>query len=475
MAVNAMMQTSFTKPLLLVGILLICVGLTACKSTPEATPESTLTVAQKQAVKAKQEALFARGFFESQLGNINYVSARQCSGFNLQSHRGSIRYAENSVNAVIDAIDNNFDVIEIDVRITRDDVWVVHHDARTGRETGTVDNKRRKIESMSYKNEWGYLRLRNQVTGLLSDDLPASFRELASTFSRYRKPHQKLNIEIKSNASINDLKMLDYLAYEYIGGGNYFFSSLEMRNLTRMRDINPDIYLAFIQSPAKASMNKLASDLKRGAGSDPIYERNKEQLESLQALGNRYHREKRYDSPLQLDKLAKQLKRNFGYVLDIRHYKQTAARLKPSAKARGIMIATYSINGHDYHERSLLAQSRSVRPDSVIIDDTVYGFCSVFELPNVTPYFSDEADAKLIASMPDDLDLERLDELKAYQSNKLYPAVGGTLKSTQAVSYVPQVTQTPKAPDLEIGTRQADEDFSLETDPAVELELRKKQ
>ena len=63
---------------------------------------------------------------------------------------------------------------------------------------------------------------------------------------------------------------------------NYFFSSLELRNLTRLRDINPDIYMMFIQSPSKISMNKLAADLKRGAGSDPIYERNKEQLESIQ-------------------------------------------------------------------------------------------------------------------------------------------------------------------------------------------------
>jgi len=139
------------------------------------------------------------------------------------------------------------------------------------------------------------------------------------------------------------------------------------------------------------------------------------------------------------------------------------------------MIATYSINGHDYHERSLLAQSRSLRPDSVIMDDTVYGFCSVFELPKVQPYFSDEADAKLIASMPADLDLERLDELYAYKGNQLYPAVGGTLKSTQEKTYIPKVTSTPSAPNLEIGSRQADEDFSLETDPAVELELRKKQ
>jgi hypothetical protein len=53
--------------------------------------------------------------------------------------------------------------------------------------------------------------------------------------------------------------------------------------------------------------------------------------------------------------------------------------------------------------------------------------------------------------------------------------VGGTLKSTQAQTYIPKVTSAPSAPNLEIGTRQADEDFSLETDPAVELELRKKQ
>lgn len=462
------------KPWLLISILFSSLILTACNSTPETSKQNELTTPQKNAIKAKQGALNARGFYETQLGNINYTHARQCSNFELQSHRGSIRYPENSISAVIDAIDNNVDVIEIDVRITRDDVWVVHHDARTGRETGTIDNKRRKIESIKYEKEWGYLRHRNQNTGLLTDDVPPSFRKLASTFSRLRKSNQKLNIEIKSKASNDDLKMLDYLAYEYAGRGNYFFSSLEMRNLTRMREINPDIYLAFIQSPAKTSMNKLASDLKRGAGSDPIYERNKEELESLQALGNRYHREKRYDSPVKLDSLAKQLKRNFGYVLDIRHYKQSAARLKPAAHARGIKIATYSINGHDYHERSLLAQSHSLRPDSVIIDDSVYGFCSVFGLPQMQPYDTDEPNAKLIASMPIDLNLERLNELNDYHLNQLYPAVGGALKSTQTVTYTPKVRTQKTVPNLEIGAREADEEFSLETEPAVELELRKK-
>lgn len=460
---------------LLVAVL--CLFLNACNSTPSKKTVGNFSDAQQYAHSELAKALAARGFSQTTLGNINYLSTRQCSGFQLQSHRGSIRYPENSIKAVVDSIDNDFDVIEIDVRITRDDVWVVHHDARTGRETGTSDNKRRKIESIRYEKEWGYLRERDQDSGMLTNSVPPSFTQLARAFSNASKPGQKLNIEIKSRAGVDDLKMLDYLAFKYLGTGNYFFSSLEMRNLIRMREINPDIYLAYIQSPAKASLQKLAADLKRGAGSDPIYERNKEQLESIQAYGSRRHRVTRYDSPVRLDKLKKQLKRNFGYVLDIRHYRQSANTLKYVAQQSGIPVATYSINGHDYHEKTLLAQSKQRRPDSVIIDDTVYGFCSVFELPTVKPVYTTDKDAKLIASMPADLDLERLDNLANYAENKLYPAVGNTLKSILTKSYIPKKTvikPTKSAPNLEVGSREADEAFSLETDPVIELELRKK-
>lgn len=460
---------------LLVAVL--CLFLNACNSTPSKKTVGNFSDAQQYAHSELAKALAARGFSQTTLGNINYLSTRQCSGFQLQSHRGSIRYPENSIKAVVDSIDNDFDVIEIDVRITRDDVWVVHHDARTGRETGTSDNKRRKVESIRYEKEWGYLRERDQDSGMLTNSVPPSFTQLARAFSNASKPGQKLNIEIKSRAGVDDLKMLDYLAFKYLGTGNYFFSSLEMRNLIRMREINPDIYLAYIQSPAKASLQKLAADLKRGAGSDPIYERNKEQLESIQAYGSRRHRVTRYDSPVRLDKLKKQLKRNFGYVLDIRHYRQSANTLKYVAQQSGIPVATYSINGHDYHEKTLLAQSKQRRPDSVIIDDTVYGFCSVFELPTVKPVYTTDKDAKLIASMPADLDLERLDNLANYAENKLYPAVGNTLKSILTKSYIPKKTvikPTKSAPNLEVGSREADEAFSLETDPVIELELRKK-
>ena len=72
----------------------------------------------------------------------------------------------------------------------------------------------------------------------------------------------------------------------------------------------------------------------------------------------------------------------------------------------------------------------------MIMDDTVYGFCSVFELPKCSRILAIKADAKLIAGMPADLDLERLDELHAYKGESALPAVGGTLKSTQAHTYI---------------------------------------
>lgn len=468
-----MMQKTLLRQCLVIHLLISCVLLTACQSTPseQAPPLSETEI---NTLEAHAKVLAARGFYETSIGNINYIGLRQCNNFQVQSHRGSSRYPENSINAVLDAVDNNFDVIEIDVRITRDNVWVVHHDARTGRETGTTDNQRRTIESIRYEKEWGYLRERDQETAMLTASVPPSFIALATAFKNARKPGQSINIEIKSRAGIDNLKMLDYLAHKYIGTGNYFFSSLEIRNLIRMRNINPDIYLAYIQSPAKASLQKLAADLKRGAGSDPIYERNKEQLESIQAFGNRRHRITRYDKPLKLDKLKKQLNRNFGYVLDIRHYKQSATTLKRAAQRQGIPLATYSINGHDYHEKSLLAQAKQLQPDSVIIDDTVYGFCSVFELPPVKPVYTDDIDAKLIASMPIDLDLERLNNLASYTHNQLYPAVGNKLKSTSTQSYVPKTPHVEPATNFDIGSREADEDFSLETDPVIELELRKK-
>ena len=271
-------------------ILFIFFLISSCSSTSKSLSSTSNTntnsVTQTQP-STLHKALAARGFYKSQLGNINYLNARQCENYQLQSHRGAVRFPENSINAVIDALDNGFDVVEIDVRITRDNVWVIHHDAYTGRETGTVDNKRRKIESLRYEKEWGYLRIRNQHTGRLLNRLPANFRQIAKAFAANKSSKQLLNIEIKSKVSTQDLEMLDYLAFKLIGQGSYFYSSLTLKNLTRMRDINSDVFLSFIQNPAKRSIEILRNNLKKGAGSDPIFVRN----EDLAGLASRRYRE----------------------------------------------------------------------------------------------------------------------------------------------------------------------------------------
>ena len=443
---------------------------TTSKSPLGASNTSTNSVTQTQP-SALDKALAARGFYKSQLGNINYLNARQCENYQLQSHRGAVRFPENSINAVIDALDNGFDVVEIDVRITRDDVWVIHHDAYTGRETGTVDNKRRKIESLRYEKEWGYLRIRNQHTGQLLNTLPANFRQIAKAFAANKSSKQLLNIEIKSKVSTQDLEMLDYLAFKLIGQESYFYSSLTLKNLTRIRDINPNVFLSFIQNPAKRSMEILRNDLKKGAGSDPIFVRNEALLEDLAGAASRRYREYRYDDAPGMIKLKKALKYNCGLTMDIRQYTQQASKIKTLVDRYSIPIATYTINGQNYHEKSLLKLSSKSQPTSVIIDDTLYGFCSQYGLPSMKPYSATSGLSKQLSELPQDLDLERLDELNIYYNSGLYPAIDGQLKSigktVTRLNYTPVILKTKAAP------KEVDSKVNLNSEKAIKIELRK--
>ena len=433
---------------------------------------SSNTYSTKELAKAFQ----ARGFYKTKLLNINYLEQRQCSNFELQSHRGSVSFPENSIEAVRHALDNNFDVVEIDVMLTRSDDWIVHHDKKTGRATGTVDNIQRKISYLR-RDSYGYLRHKDMQTGLLTNNIPPTFAALARAFNRFAGAHQKLNIEIKTKARRADLEVLEYLAYSILGKGNYFYSSLELDTLTRVRDINPYVYLTYIQSPSKVSMNLLARDLQTGAGEDPTYLMHKDELEKYKSKANRYAKVTRYDnSAQQFKKLRKALKSNYGLNIDIRHFINSHKYVSRLANQYEVPIGTYTINTHDYHENSLMQISKVYRPDTVIIDDSVYGFCNRFGLPSFTPIPGSETLGKLVMSMPRDLDLNRIDELQAYSKNGIYPNVNGQLSPIdENVSQLTILNYEPvKRTFLKIGERQQQEDYSLETGEVLELELRQK-
>ncbi|MCH1926615.1 glycerophosphodiester phosphodiesterase [Shewanella sp. C32] len=447
-----------------------------CQSTPATKPTPTIDLE----ATALTQAFYARGFQRTALGNINYIGIDQCGAMTLQAHRGSIRYNENSINAVIDALDNQFPIIEIDVRLTRDDVWVIHHDDYTGRANGTVDNQRRRISSINYKKEWGYLRERDLNTGELTNTVPPTFVQLAQAFRAGAHRGQQLNIEIKGSAGAQDIEMLDYLALKTLGEGNYFYSSLELGSLEKMRKINGDVRLYFIQRPALASLQKLSNDVKRGAGNDPVYERNQGELSDYEDFGTRHYRERRYDNRKGLDKLSRSLKRNFGIVIDIRQYAASAGNIKQLAHARGIPVASYTVNTQAYHASLLAKLPSSQRPDYAIIDDTQYGFCRQYQLPPMQPYVGTTELTKQIAQLPQDLDLQRLDELSTYFPQHLYPAIDGSLKSfgqpqKGPVNIPGQTEYVPVFLDTHAGPRERASDVDLTPAEAIQIELRGQQ
>nr|WP_239032928.1 glycerophosphodiester phosphodiesterase family protein [Pseudoalteromonas luteoviolacea] len=451
-------------------LILIALLLSACSST-KPTQKDPATIKQHYEATALREAIAARGFYQSHLGNINYANETQCGNYQLQSHRGSIRYPENSLNAVIDSLDNGFDVIEIDVRITSDDVWVLHHDSRTGRETGTIDNKRRKIERLNYRQEWGYLRTRDQKTGQLLEVLPPTLRDTLITFANSARAGQLLNIEIKSQTSKKELEQLDTLALQLLGHKRYFYSSLKLDQLIKMREVNSNVFLSYIQRPAKKSVMLLKKTLEHGAASDNIYQRNSELIEDIVGFGSRRFKENRHDNPQGMSKLKRHLKHNFGIAIDIRQYAEDATRIRKLVNANKLPVATYTINGHAFHAKQLSQLAVHTRPNSVIIDDTLYGFCTEYELPKMQAYQGTTAFTKILANLPADLDLERLNEVSTYYGNGLYPALNDTIKSIDGAAtthnYVPVILKTHAGP------KQSETAVDLKTDKAVEVELRK--
>ena len=184
----------------------------------------------------------------------------------------------------------------------------------------------------------------------------------------------------------------------------------------------------------------------------------------------RRYKEKRYDSSSGISKLKKALKRNFGLAIDIRQYVGQASRIKSLVSSYGIPVATYTINDHAYHANSLFKIASNSRPDSVIIDDTLYGFCSQYGLPAMQTYIGSTDHTKRIALLPIDLDLERLDEVDTYFDNGLYPALGGQLKTIN--NDVTSPAFIPVMLELKAGPKERESEVDLKTDRAVEVDLR---
>ncbi|GAB4107899.1 hypothetical protein GCM10028791_03460 [Echinicola sediminis] len=75
--------------------------------------------------------LFGLSLVANVPGNCQEVKAKVPESYQLIAHRGGVvneDLAENSMGALNEAIRRGYDMVEIDVRLTKDSVFITHHD-----------------------------------------------------------------------------------------------------------------------------------------------------------------------------------------------------------------------------------------------------------------------------------------------------------------------------------------------------------
>ncbi|MCL1065864.1 glycerophosphodiester phosphodiesterase [Shewanella olleyana] len=438
------------------------IALSGCKSTPE--PQKTAYVVpaalshlpldaanQGLDIVDIQLALGDRNLYLAVNGNIKMLSTAQCQ-LDISAHRGDFRQPESSYNAIAGALNDNYNSVEIDVMQLKDGTWVNHHDSQTGRATVHYTGERYKLERMSRK-QFGELKLRDKDSNALLNERPITASEAFKIFAAYRMPNQKLNVEIKSDPSGQELVELDNMLRKYIGLSGYYYSAADQDTLYKLRGINPYTYLGFVQGGHPTSVEKLRNDLRKGVKNDAYYLDNHDDIELAGRYGTKRYRSryKDYTSSAALAKLQKQLGNNSGLHLDIRSFMQNSS-VKYRADKLGMKVYTYSLNGTDYHQNQLLKLSKNKLPDGIIVDETPYRICQRLFTASVPAkrYQPLSNVGRYIASLPQDADFDRFEEMLGYQKEGYYLSMASGLKAIYTAKKT-QAKKTTPTPLLEHG------------------------
>ncbi|CAM3749040.1 glycerophosphodiester phosphodiesterase [Parendozoicomonas haliclonae] len=462
-------------PLKYLLVFLIPFVLTACQSAPKKPPRiippelkhfPADVRSDVDGVVDLQLALADRDLYLSGFGDIKMLKPELCP-IEVSAHRGDFRRPESSREAIIFATTNNYDSIEIDVMLLRDDTWVNFHDPHTGRAAVHVDGEGYQIERMDIDDFVG-LRLRDKETGEIINARPITAYEAFSTFAQARQPHQKLNVEIKSDAERKDLAILDYMLKKIVGAGAYYYSASDIEILETLREIDHDVYLGLVQQAQPSSVDQLVNDLRRGTKNDAYYRYYQNRIENASEFGRRYYRNKKfkdYRNSAGLRAIAQKIGPNAGLHLDIRGYAERPY-IKGMAHQRGIKVLTYTINGTDYHQSRLLRLPRKSLPDGVIVDTSPYRICQLL-YPSAKPrhqYQPTTVAGKYVSELPQDADFDRfLSEMTGYYQEGYYINMKGDLRRVNQPAAPRQsrpvsnsAFQFPDIKDGEVNTEQSD-------------------
>jgi len=152
------------------------------------------------------------------------------------AHRGlSDYYPENTMKAFLHALELPFDGIETDVQMTKDGQLILLHDAtinRTSNGKGNVaDYKYKQLLKFNFNNGF---------------DMVTPIPLLEELLAVMAKTDKILNIEIKSEAKPGTEEKVIKLVHKYHMQDQVYYSSTDVNQMTRIRQLEPDAYVALI-------------------------------------------------------------------------------------------------------------------------------------------------------------------------------------------------------------------------------------
>ncbi|RJX70034.1 glycerophosphodiester phosphodiesterase [Vibrio sinensis] len=426
-----------------------------------------------QEVQDIQYALNSRGLYWTAAQTPAYLKPSQCP-IDIYAHRGHYNYPENSASGVFMAALGGFDGAEIDVMLTRDGYWVAHHDSYTGRATGRHDGERFRMSRID-GDEWNTLVVRDKEGHLTNERAPYvidMFKQWSNSFY----PGQQLNIEIKEDADIVELSQLLRMARSTLPNGSYFFSSMEFDVLKKLRELDKHVYLGYVWEPHPTSIALAKQTARKAARSDVLYQKYQRQVNWV----SDYEARKRSRGKSQkhsANTVRQALGSNSGLHVDIRSFVGAPTIYSRSKQAGLQRVATYSINGTDYHQSQLVALKKARRslPDETIMDTSKFEACHRLypQLTKKTHSYQPVTDyGRAIMRLPDDADFNRLDEQVMYLADNHYLSATGrvlTLNKTSIKAPKRRTTKTTATSTQTIFIPK-DETLSLDSTP-INIEI----
>lgn len=194
------------------------------------------------------------GFFLLKKYDIITINAEYLDKVTITAHRGDSAHApENTIPAFEKAIENGADVIELDVRQTKDGEVVIMHDENIKRTCGV--NK--KVGKITYDELLTYNAAENYKGKNKKDyDFVAvpTLREAIETVG----DQAEMNIEIKTAKTDTDLvEQVVEILHEYDYVDNCVVTSPSYKAIQKVKELDPEIKTVYVMSVAMGDFYKL--------------------------------------------------------------------------------------------------------------------------------------------------------------------------------------------------------------------------